>query len=362
MGRAPGGRGPRGAFRRRRGAQADLPAEKPGRGAPEGDRGASFRDRRAARAAGFLRAEPGRRSRPADRIAEAGRGKAARADRGALEPDRDPRAAAEGPLRRPRQPPEKARADAIAASGQAEPGRAQRRRRKTGVRAGAQPVQARQLSALHHQLPEFHDQFREQRAPAVGAVLDRQRVLRDARLQVSHRRPAKSGQALAGEFQGAGCAAQHRELPGGAGTEPRRARDAARPRQEISLQPGGRAGEAAPRDEKQVAPATAVSLRSAVTASNPATLASAVVWGAFALAFLFGAVGNKTHFCTMGAVSDVVNMGDWNRMRMWLLAIAVATVGAGALQLAGLVDLSKTIYTAPRFTWLSYVLGGLLFG
>jgi len=33
--------------------------------------------------------------------------------------------------------------------------------------------------------------------------------------------------------------------------------------------------------------------------------------------------GNKTHFCTMGAVSDVVNMGDWNRMRMWLLAIAV---------------------------------------
>jgi len=28
----------------------------------------------------------------------------------------------------------------------------------------------------------------------------------------------------------------------------------------------------------------------------------------------------------------------------------------------GLVDLSKTIYTVPRFTWLSYILGGLLFG
>jgi uncharacterized protein len=91
-------------------------------------------------------------------------------------------------------------------------------------------------------------------------------------------------------------------------------------------------------------------------------LASAVVWGAFALAFVFGAVGNKTHFCTMGAVSDVVNMGDWNRMRMWLLAIAVAIAGATGLQLAGLIDLSKTIYTSPNFTWLSYVLGGLLFG
>jgi len=99
-----------------------------------------------------------------------------------------------------------------------------------------------------------------------------------------------------------------------------------------------------------------------LTESNPAALASTVVWGAFALTFVFGAVGNKTHFCTMGAVSDVVNMGDWNRMRMWLLAIAVATAGASALQLAGLVDLSKTIYTAPRFTWLSYILGGLLFG
>ncbi len=99
-----------------------------------------------------------------------------------------------------------------------------------------------------------------------------------------------------------------------------------------------------------------------MTESNPAALASIVVWGAFALTFVFGAVGNKTHFCTMGAVSDVVNMGDWNRMRMWLLAIAVATAGASALQLAGLVDLSKTIYTAPRFTWLSYILGGLLFG
>jgi len=99
-----------------------------------------------------------------------------------------------------------------------------------------------------------------------------------------------------------------------------------------------------------------------VASTDPAALASIVVWGAFALAFVFGAVGNKTQFCTMGAVSDVVNMGDWNRMRMWLLAIAVAVAGASALQLSGLVELSKTIYTSPRFTWLSYIAGGLLFG
>jgi uncharacterized membrane protein YedE/YeeE len=88
----------------------------------------------------------------------------------------------------------------------------------------------------------------------------------------------------------------------------------------------------------------------------------AVVAGAFALAFVFGAVGNKTHFCTMGAVSDWVNMGDLSRMRMWLLAIAVALLGSSALHLAGVVDLSKSIYPSPNFTWLSYLVGGLLFG
>jgi hypothetical protein len=87
-----------------------------------------------------------------------------------------------------------------------------------------------------------------------------------------------------------------------------------------------------------------------------------VTGGAFLLAFIFGAVGNKTHFCAMGAVSDWVNMGDTSRLRMWLLAIAVALLGSSALHLAGVVDLSKSIYPGPSFTWLSYIVGGFLFG
>lgn len=99
-----------------------------------------------------------------------------------------------------------------------------------------------------------------------------------------------------------------------------------------------------------------------MTEATPAQLAPYVTWGAFALAFVFGAVGNKTNFCTMGAVSDWVNMGDLGRMRMWLLAIAVALLGSSGLHLAGVVDLSKSIYQAPNFTWLSYIVGGFLFG
>jgi uncharacterized membrane protein YedE/YeeE len=93
--------------------------------------------------------------------------------------------------------------------------------------------------------------------------------------------------------------------------------------------------------------------------SNPGAL---VVVGGFVLAFIFGAVANRTNFCTMGAVSDVVNMGSWGRMRMWLLAIAVAILGAHALQLAGLIDLSKSIYVRANVMWVSYLAGGFLFG
>jgi uncharacterized membrane protein YedE/YeeE len=99
-----------------------------------------------------------------------------------------------------------------------------------------------------------------------------------------------------------------------------------------------------------------------VSELNPAQLVPYVTGGAFLLAFIFGAVGNKTNFCTMGAVSDWVNMGDLNRMRMWLLAIAVALLGASALELAGVIQLSKSIYPGPNFTWLSYIVGGFLFG
>ncbi len=95
---------------------------------------------------------------------------------------------------------------------------------------------------------------------------------------------------------------------------------------------------------------------------TPAQLIPYVLGGSFALAFVFGAVGNKTNFCTMGAVSDWVNMGDTGRLRMWLLAIAVAILGANGLHLAGAIDLSKSLYQTPNFTWLSYLVGGFLFG
>lgn len=85
----------------------------------------------------------------------------------------------------------------------------------------------------------------------------------------------------------------------------------------------------------------------------------------FLIAVVLGAVANKTNFCTMGAVSDWVNMGDTGRLRAWLLAMAVALFGVLLLEGTGILALpSDTFppYRTANFAWLRYVLGGVMFG
>ncbi len=93
-----------------------------------------------------------------------------------------------------------------------------------------------------------------------------------------------------------------------------------------------------------------------------ASFGNVVIAGGFALAFVFGLVASKTNFCTMGALSDIVNMGHWSRMRMWLLALAVAIVGTTVLVQTGQVEIGKSVVQRPVLSWLSLLIGGLTFG
>lgn len=92
------------------------------------------------------------------------------------------------------------------------------------------------------------------------------------------------------------------------------------------------------------------------------SLGQHVLWAGFGLAVLFGALAQRTHFCTMGAVADIVNMGDWARMRMWMLAIGVAMLGFNAMVWLGWIEAGNSIYAGSRLLWLSYLSGGMLFG
>lgn len=95
---------------------------------------------------------------------------------------------------------------------------------------------------------------------------------------------------------------------------------------------------------------------------NVSSIRDTVLWATFAIGLAFGGISHRTHFCTMGAVADVVNFGDWNRMRMWVVAIAVATLCLQSLSIAGHANLNDTIYLGTQWSWLSGIAGGLLFG
>ena len=95
-----------------------------------------------------------------------------------------------------------------------------------------------------------------------------------------------------------------------------------------------------------------------------------VLLAGFVITLVLGAVAYKTNFCTMGAVSDLVNMGDSGRMRAWVLGMAVAVLGVAVLEYIGLADMSLTTsaetgrppYRAAVFPWPRFIIGGILFG
>ena len=100
----------------------------------------------------------------------------------------------------------------------------------------------------------------------------------------------------------------------------------------------------------------------AMTDAALAALQQQVLWAALALGLAFGAIAQRSHFCTMGALADVVNMGDWSRMRMWVLAIGVAMLGFNAMVGLGWIKAANSLYAGPTLLWLSQTVGGLMFG
>ena len=99
-------------------------------------------------------------------------------------------------------------------------------------------------------------------------------------------------------------------------------------------------------------------LKETIAADGPFFLAI----GGLVIGFVFGFVVQRTNFCTMGSISDILSFGDYRRFRAWLLAAAVAIIGAQALQYFGVVDLGQSQYVASSLLWLGNLVGGLVFG
>ncbi|WP_319823960.1 YeeE/YedE family protein [Thalassovita sp.] len=90
--------------------------------------------------------------------------------------------------------------------------------------------------------------------------------------------------------------------------------------------------------------------------------AAYIGWGGLLIGTVFGFIVYRTNFCTMGSISDILSFGDFSRFRAWLLAIAVAILGVAGLELAGVADMSMSMYRGASFQWGGNVVGGLIFG
>lgn len=95
---------------------------------------------------------------------------------------------------------------------------------------------------------------------------------------------------------------------------------------------------------------------------SPDTLTHLVLWGGLLIGAALGAAAQASRFCTMGSLADWFTFGGTARLGMWLLAIAVAAVGSVAALSFGGFDATRSIPWSPRLLWLSYPLGGLIFG
>ncbi|RLJ40906.1 hypothetical protein BCF46_3477 [Litoreibacter meonggei] len=82
----------------------------------------------------------------------------------------------------------------------------------------------------------------------------------------------------------------------------------------------------------------------------------------FAGGAVLGLAARLGRFCTLGAIEDFLYQGSSIRLRMWILAIAVAGIGSFILVSIGYLDLSQTIYHVAPWSPAASVIGGLLFG
>jgi len=77
---------------------------------------------------------------------------------------------------------------------------------------------------------------------------------------------------------------------------------------------------------------------------------------------VFGALAGRSHFCTMGALSDFFLFGSGRRLRAWLLALATAMLMTAGLAGLGLVPVERSLPLQGDIAWPGLVAGGLAFG
>jgi uncharacterized membrane protein YedE/YeeE len=99
--------------------------------------------------------------------------------------------------------------------------------------------------------------------------------------------------------------------------------------------------------------------------TNLISLEPADLWrvgGGALLGVVFGLLVQRSRFCMLAAVSNLVLMRDFRQIRAYIAAVAVAIAGAQLLEASGAVELAASSYRGARLDWAGALGGGLIFG
>ena len=87
-----------------------------------------------------------------------------------------------------------------------------------------------------------------------------------------------------------------------------------------------------------------------------------LIGSGLALGLAFGGVVQRSRFCMVAAVSNLVLLRDYRQAHAYLAALAVAIAGTTFLEVGGWVDIAATSYRSGHLSWVAPALGGLIFG
>ncbi|NOY53493.1 MAG: YeeE/YedE family protein [Deltaproteobacteria bacterium] len=93
-----------------------------------------------------------------------------------------------------------------------------------------------------------------------------------------------------------------------------------------------------------------------------AAIRNHVLWAGLLIGGVMGAIVQRSKFCIAAACHSVVTIKDLSQTRAYATALIVAILGTQILYRTGEVDITRCIYIASPVTWLSFMVGGFVFG
>jgi len=84
--------------------------------------------------------------------------------------------------------------------------------------------------------------------------------------------------------------------------------------------------------------------------------------GGLVTGLLFGLIMQRSRFCLVAAVSNMMLVRDYRHSQAFLAAWAIAIAGTSLLEASGYVAISESSYRVAQLNWSGAIFGGLLFG